>query len=534
MGLRFTHETGAAAPVTPSTPTFNWTKQQQAIFDWFANGIGNLVVIARAGTGKTTTICEAVTRAPEQNIFVTSFGNRIVKELDARVGQEPAVLVKSVHGVGLQAISRLWSKGKRITVDVRDRGRQLTDAVCPPKLTSSARYTIQSLMTYAREHRPYMTTEQEMLAMAKAYGIEHDSIDQATMAHFAYKCFLHARQPSMLIDYADMIYLPLVVPGMAQPRFDLIVGDEAQDFNRPQLDLMQMLLNPGGRFCVVGDDKQAIYAFRGADVGALARIQSALKADTLTLTQTYRCGVEIVKHAQLLVPDIHVGPDAHKGEVREMNSTDLLRALAPGDWVLSRTNAPLAKIAMRLLRENRRVIIQGRDIGKTLADVVNKLSKWGDIADMFVFTDKLEAWTQAEIAKARKDENDAREQFVMDQYETLTVLAEGVNSPKALIARIYSLFNEVDGDGNDVQFIVCSTVHKAKGLEADRVFILSSTFFMRVTCTCGHRHREDRPCGSCTCVEYNADPLAIQEERNIKYVAITRAKQQLTYVLGAL
>ena len=61
--------------------THKWSEQQESIFGWFREGEGNLVVRARAGTGKTTTIIEAITYAPEEKILLAAFNRKIADEL---------------------------------------------------------------------------------------------------------------------------------------------------------------------------------------------------------------------------------------------------------------------------------------------------------------------------------------------------------------------------------------------------------------------------------------------------------------------
>jgi superfamily I DNA/RNA helicase len=97
------------------------------------------------------------------------------------------------------------------------------------------------------------------------------------------------------IDFTDMIFLP-VANNWIRPQYDMVVVDEAQDMNTCQLAIAQGLAR--NRVVVVGDDRQAIYGFRGADSGSLDRLKDELKATELGLTTTYRCGRGIVALAQ--------------------------------------------------------------------------------------------------------------------------------------------------------------------------------------------------------------------------------------------
>ena len=76
-----------------------------------------------------------------------------------------------------------------------------------------------------------------------------------------------AEEPTEAIDFADMIFLPLR-KGMVYPSYELVVIDEAQDMTRPQLEIAKREPPPKmGGFFIVGDDRQAIYGFRGRTRG---------------------------------------------------------------------------------------------------------------------------------------------------------------------------------------------------------------------------------------------------------------------------
>ena len=140
MGARrssFMTEQPAAKPESLS-PSRQWSAQQQAIFDWFTSGTiqgmspddkgnTNLVVRARAGTGKTTTIIEGVNRAPESSILVCAFNKRIAEELNTRIDNSSAE-AKTFHALGYAAIRRQWP-GISVAQGSA-RADALTDLVC--------------------------------------------------------------------------------------------------------------------------------------------------------------------------------------------------------------------------------------------------------------------------------------------------------------------------------------------------------------------------------------------------------------------
>jgi ATP-dependent exoDNAse (exonuclease V) beta subunit len=218
------------------------------------------------------------------------------------------------------------------------------------------------------------------------------------------------------------------------------------------------------------------------------------------LTTTYRCPRAVVALAARIVPDYTAAPTAPEGTVLMRDEAAMMATAEPSDFVLSRTNAPLARIALAFLRANKPARIEGRDISKTLLALVRRM-KAETIPDM---TAKLARWAERESDKVRnlrasEAARQARLDMIADQVATLDALSDGLAETAELEARIGELFTERG------PAIMCSTVHRAKGLEAERVFVLTDTLYCN-----GKRQSE--------------------EESNIHYVALTRAKSTLVLV----
>jgi superfamily I DNA/RNA helicase len=267
---------------------------------------------------------------------------------------------------------------------------------------------------------------------------------------------------------------------------------------------------PQGRICIVADDRQAIYGFRGADSGGLDRLKAELRAAELGLKTTYRCPREVVALAQEFVSDFRAAPTAPAGEVISLDATDKLIVLAkPGDFVLSRVNAPLASICLDLIRVGKKAYVKGSEFGREVAKLVDKLVA-AERLSLPALSARLGEWykvecrrlealsTRAAAAKLSRTNN---------QYELLWAFLMGSKDYRDLREKIEATFADIPNPGA----IMCSTVHKAKGLEAPHVFLLSGTFSR-------DDFSDDHTSGHC-------------EEDNICYVAITRAKETL-YIVG--
>lgn len=481
-----------------------WSKQQQDIFSWFETPnevYRNLVVRARAGTGKTTTIIEGVNRAPENKILLCAFNKRIAEELTSRLSN-PNAVAKTLHSVGYQCVRRFW-EGLRIASG-SERADALAESVCGPRCPDAIKRLVSKLHTKGREIVPHSLDPGFLYDLAITYECEPDESwgpnwDINYVAEKAVEAMELAATVKPVqtgIDFADMIFLP-VRNGWLQKSYDLVVVDEAQDMTVAQLEIAEGVCS--GRICVVGDDRQAIYGFRGADSDSLDRLKKQLKAKELGLNTTYRCGKVIVDLAKELVPDFEAGPNNPEGTRSVLDLEKLINQVALGDFILSRLNAPLVSVAMALLRKGTRTRIAGRDIGSGLKALIRRLSKGRASDSVPELLLKIRNWESREVDRMLKARRPDRVDQIHDQADTLVAMAEDAVSVNELVNRIDSLFTD-DGLGA-AGVVTCSSVHRAKGLEADRVFILAFTL-------------RDHS----------------QEELNIKYVAYTRAKSELIMV----
>lgn len=484
-----------------------WSTEQSAIFEWFAKTtlatVLSLVVRARAGTGKTTTILEAVRHAPEERILLAAFGKQIADELNDRITDKRCE-ARTLHSLGNRFVRDHWRRVKlsnRRQWDLAEFALQGQDA--PDPIVS----LVAKLHTKVREVAPHADSVYEVCEVACRFDLlpaeqwEDEGWDLDRCCEAALVAVRQATRKTAEIDYSDMIFLPLR-NGWVRPCYDLVIIDEAQDMTEAQLELAQKACVKGGRIAVVGDDRQAIYAFRGADSGSLDRLKAELDAAELGLATTYRCPKAVVAEAQALVPDYVAADSAPEGEVLHVDAGEYLAQVQEGDFVLSRTNAPLVRVCLALLRQGKRAKVRGKDVEKGIRDVLNKLRP----ESIPHLLDQADAWAEAErkrvqreVERERFDEHAAEQalDLVEDQRALIVALCDGLIDLDELDARLKSLFAKDPKRGE----VMCATVHRAKGLEAPQVFVLADTF-----------------------------KRAGAEEDNIRYVAITRAKEKLVWV----
>lgn len=493
-----------------------WTPsdEQVRIYEWFAHGSGNLVVRAYAGCGKTSTILEAINHAPETRIMLAAFNKRIAEELTRRL-RNPNAEAKTLHAIGFAAVRRWWPD-VRVCSPERLRRDHLTNAVCGDGVPDPIKRLVSTLHSKAREIRPLATQPGDLLDLADQFECEPDEEWEAfgydvsfveRMALLAMELAAKIKPAQTGIDFADMIYLPLR-NGWLRPTYDLVVADEGQDLSAAQILTFRRIA--AGRIVIVGDPNQNVYLFRGTEHDSINRLKGELNAAELGLKCTYRCGRSIVAKAAQLVTDFVCPPTAHEGEIRHLPTAGhaVLEAI-PGDVILSRKNAPLAGVAMALIRAHKRCVITGRDLGAGLITLTDKLAKGNAAHSVPAFLGKLAHWEAREIARAVRALKDDKVDAIRDKAATLAVLSEGVVGVPELRSRLAELFTDTS---DPATVVTCSSIHKFKGLEADRVYVLADTLYPKL------------PKGA----KYSAGRA--QEERNLDYVASTRAKNVLVLV----
>lgn len=477
---------------------WRWSDEQEAIFQWFSGNPErrNLVVRARGGTGKTTTIMEGVRRI---------------------AGAE--IEAETLHTVGYRIVRKYWESCR---IDKR-RIWALTDAVAGDQTPDPIKRLVGKLAELAMQVQPFAERGKDLVDLAWDFDLspdedwEEDGYDTQAVASLAVKVMGAAlekprgaggKAPGDGISFAEMVYLPVRL-GWVRPRYDLVCVDEAQDMNASQILLAQGLSRD--RIAVIGDERQAIYGFRGADSGVIDRLLVELQADELGLRTTYRCPQGVVAEAQPYCPDYRAAESNPPGIVRAIAEDKLLAEVGCGDVVLSRVNAPLLSFCLQALKDGKPARVEGKDVAAGLRSLIEKLAKGAARASIPAFLERLSRWRDQEanrILRANLRDTEAKLEQLDDKHQMLAALAQGATGIPDLKARLDTVFAEV-AEGRCTTF---SSVHKAKGLEWKRVFILRSTL-----------RRESFGKGK-------ARPGAAQEESNIAYVAVTRSMAELVWV----
>jgi len=491
---------GAGAPVAiedqARDTTRSWSDKQVAIFEFTEHGVGNAIIEAVAGSGKTTTIVEALKRVRGSSLFL-AFNKSIATELGKR-----GVNARTFHSLTYSAVLR--------HVGARDVDQNKLRKLCDQYMTGEDREFYGSfacrLVGLARQVGIgclVPSTEQAWMDICIQHDLEPESefADLGRGIELAQK-LLDASNASDTVDFDDLLYLA-VKEGLTLPKFDFVFVDEAQDTNAIQRALLRKVMHKDSRMIAVGDPAQAIYGFRGADSQSLNLIASEFNCIRLPLSISYRCAQAVVSHARNWVTHIEAAPGAPEGEVLNLNYSWDSKTFAPNDMVVCRTTAPIIGLAFKLLRAQVPVRVMGKEIGQGLKNLINKMNA-GNIEHLQA---KLEAWRDREVEKLVAKREETKAEAIADKVACILCLIDALAESERTVFNLMQTIDKMFADG--VNQVVLSTIHKAKGLEADRVFWLNSS-----------------KCPS---------PWARQEwqqeqERNLCYVATTRAKTTLVLI----
>lgn len=489
----------------------NPSHQQQAIFSNVSDGTGHTVVVARAGCGKTTTIVESFKHVPRpaaRDVLMVAFNKSIATELQERA---PAgVEVSTLHSYGLRQLSRALNPRPAINADkMRDIAKTLVEplGIRDRSVERETRAALCSAASFAKGNLAHTAEDVDMLLDARGIMVPPE-VEREVFVEKVVESLKMSLEDQGQVDFDDMVWMPCRFK-MSLAQSSRVFVDETQDLNPCQIKLALKAVRPGGRICAVGDDRQAIYGFRGADENAVDNVIEKLEAQKLGLSITYRCAKSIVAEARRIVPDFECPEDAPEGFIEPNAGTysRVIRDARPGDFVLSRSNAPLVSLCFAFIREGIKVAIQGRDIGAKLRGTVNRMHA----STVEELTKKVQQWQGKEVARLTELERDPSN--VIDTAECILTICDVSDSVGEVLSRIENLFSDDAGDPRTR--IVLSSTHKAKGLERERVWLLRDTYL---------RSRKDAN------GEWQEPDV---EEENLYYVAVTRAKRELYMVRRA-
>lgn len=508
----------AKAKKTDKKQEIKYSKYQKDIFDYIEHGQGHLVVEAAAGSGKTFTLIKCLELIPNnKRILLTAFNKDIVNELKKKAKEFPNVECKTLHGLGMLMVMKNVDEMSPVPEIFKYSSQFYSNPSAYTKI-NLFRLKKHDRKTYMDNVKKYVDfaryflcqTPKDLDEIEKVYEIE----TVADEKEVAMKLLEWGKTNLKTMDYTDMIWLPNVLN--LKPiglQYDYIMVDECQDMNKAERELVLKCFKMGTRMVSVGDENQLIYQFSGSDKDSLNTLKNLPNTKCLPLSISYRCADSIVEYAQRIVPSIEKNDDHRAGNVLE----DVpLEDVKDGDMVLCRTNAPLVDLYNRYLKLGKKSYIVGKDIGSNMKTIIESMNmtevNWGNIEkdglfirlydDLFETRNKI----MAESNVSKEDAINSRQfQDKLDMINAIGAMANGINSVDELLGKIDVVFpKKVQKEG-----IKLSTIHKSKGLECENVYIACKSLMPSKNATTKWEKRQ---------------------ERNLMYVAYTRAKNKLGFL----
>jgi len=597
---------------------------------------GPVLILAGAGSGKTRVLTHRVAYLIEEcsvnpwNIMAITFTNKAAGEMRERVDKivgfgAESIWVSTFHSSCVRILRRyadLLGYTSNFTIYDTDDSKSLMKDICK-------RYQLETSQLKLRQIMNMISKCKDNLVAPDEYALSAGNDYIKSRVSTAYTKYQEALKKNNAFDFDDLIMKTVElfkknteVLNYYQDRFKYIMVDEYQDTNNAQFEFIRLLAEKNRNLCVVGDDDQSIYRFRGANIRNILDFETVYKdATVIKLEQNYRSTQQILDAANAVIcnnygrKDKALWTDEKDGEKvklrqfdtgeeeAEFIASEIGRLKRNGKLsydetaVLYRTNAQSRLLEERFVYEGipydivggtnfysrreikdllaylktidsgmddiavRRIInVPKRGIGATTIEHVQNYANERQIsffealceADQIVAvskgTSKLTDFVTMIRAFRTKQKSMSLEELLKDVIDVIGYMTylkslddddESGDNDRAqnvdeLISKIaayeeneeveqptltgfleeVALVADIDRIGEDNDRVLLMTLHSAKGLEFENVYLAGmeeNVFPSFMTLQC-----ED------------SDPEGIEEERRLAYVGITRAKRHLT------
>lgn len=478
------------------------SEYQKEIFKFVKEGTGNCVINAVAGSGKTTTIIASLKYIPsDKSVIFLAFNKSITEEIKQKVPTN--VVVKTFHSLGASSVYKAYREKSELDnnkiFEIINNLAPRWSMIDKKQIDADYKGRVKKIVDIAR----LSLCHDEIILKDLCDKHQIDALDNEIER--ALKIIHDANNDISKFDFTDMIYWPANYDHFKLEKYDFIFVDECQDLNKTQHKLIEKLSHSNTRFIAVGDRNQAIYGFAGADTESFDNLVNMPNTITLPLSVNYRCGSNIINLAKNFVNQIEAHESTGEGI---LNQNASINEVIDGDMLLCRNAAPLVKLCLELLHKNKKAYVKGADIGEDLNRLIIKSNT--------KTTTELKVWLDNEMKKIivaikkkypylENEQIKEHNSFILFKEKHLLINTiidtENIQDINNLIIKIRQVF--LDNSTG----ICLSTIHKAKGLECKRVFIVDREKTMPS--------------------KFAKLPWQKEQERNLEYVAYTRAKDYL-------
>ena len=504
-----------------------------------------LRILAGAGSGKTRVLTHRIAHlahegaADPARVLAVTFTRKAAAELRDRLGKlglRHGVQAGTFHSIAYAQLRGRWEERGIRPPELLDRKVGFIARLCP-----SGPRTLALDVTSEIEWASARLIEPEDYARAAVASGRSIPLEAPVLAEI-YQRYRDTKKRRRMVDFDDLLRLAVrdlqadpVYASARRWRFRHLYVDEFQDVNPLQYELLSAWSGPESTLCVVGDPNQAIYSWNGADARYLVDFDRYFPgAETVTLRDNYRSSPEILAAANAVLaagggriaslranrppgprPTVRGYADETTEAAAVVRSCrDLRRPDRPwrSQAVLVRTNAQAAALAEAFVAAGVPHRVRGNASLLTrpeINDALTKLSSMTTVADFLAECERVVAAADpgADSATAPRL-NDERRSNVAELIrlgrEYLSLHPEGSTSDFSTWLRI--TLRDTDSSSDAVEVV---TFHAAKGLEWPIVHIAGiEKGYVPI-----HQSLDD--------------PDALDEERRLLYVALTRARDEL-------
>jgi superfamily I DNA/RNA helicase len=484
--------------------------RQRAIYDAWETTDHNLLINARAGSGKTTTILGLVKRSKYRSLFL-AFNKSIQTEIQAKLDKKKLRQGKAMtlHSLGLASIRKVRgrvnvAKGKNWDF-IRTLEKEF-DHVYDSLQWEERLKLNYDLMAMNDISRLYLTDDykeihKHLLNMDK-------TVEDCTELKELWEEMIILREKSyesktLIIDFIDMIYLPVIknYPSAIKPYYLMI--DECQDLNLCQHKLIDIIIKQSvKKWVAVGDKNQAIYGFAGASGTSFDLFIEKGNVAMYPLDICYRCPKLIVDAAN----EVYEGMVPHKTYDGKVATVSGIRDIKKDSLIICRNTSPLITLFFKLIGLGIPANLKGEDLLNSIETFLKPYLAYSIPEARHVLEKKKDELTR-KVSEGSVSNEGYKLYKLTENLKNFTVLADnlsdGYGTVKGLISQTKQIFL------NKMGSVELCTIHKAKGLEADVVYILNEDLIP---------------------IKFAKSKQQLTQEENLRYVARTRAKEEMYYL----
>ena len=542
---------------------FTPSSYQQKILDCFTSTNENILVNALAGSGKSSTICLLTEYIDKSSIYI-AFNASVVDEFKKKI-KNPKVKVMTMHSLAYSIMLYNIEQESKTDEKPKGFGKQRSkkevhlDNFKPYKILDDeltkryGRYMDFSRRVFYKDQYVslYNLCCLTMTDMSSMTDVDRLIDDHTLFVSFGEEDYpkpsireitetlkvldTKSKQQFDLdgsISFTDMLYITYwklknkdwEVPYWAQ--YTNVMVDEGQDLSKLQLSFLPFIKRYNGRYVFVMDKNQAIYGFAGGDTNAWSSIPRLFAPVTsFDLPVCYRCAKSHLERVNKLfdIP-IKPRPNAPDGFVKKIEKDEIKNFAQPGDLVISRKNKWLAECVLSLAKAGIPVYMEDKAMVDDIKKIITK-AKCTSIRGLKTHLEKAIASYYDKVKKLATKKADSVEdnEKKAEEVADATSKIDNINFLNAILKSYISSGNSLSTSTEVfVKYItkllnttpspdcvrICS-VHKAKGLEAENVFVLNEGKI-------AYDFRQSK--------EQNV------QEKNLSYISMTRAKNGLYLV----